>query len=168
MALSRRAQFTGAVLGGIGVATALASPGYAQQEAQPVQYETTQPVQYDASESPLVQASQYGSADRNNIGIMVYYGPGNGITQDQAGEYVVQRLEAAAKQRGLDIDAEYFVSRTQGEGISVGYHMGNTSVDAQDIRIAVADDSLDAAIDKRVTTGRLLARADFDGPSGAN
>lgn len=110
-----------------------------------------------AYESPIEQAGLYGQEDLDNIGITVFYGVNNGVTKEQVGEFVERKLLEQAAQRGMNIDPRYFVIDADFEGVGVGYHMGGLAVDAQDIREAVSEETLNEVLDTRQNTARLLA-----------
>jgi len=115
---------------------------------------------------PLEQAGDFGLADTNNVGIILYYGSENGVTPEQAGDWIIGKLkDRLAKRRAEDpkllpsgIDAVYFVQDvSEGMvGIRVGYLMGGVSVDTQEIRAATTDEVLDEVLHKRAVSARLL------------
>ncbi len=119
-----------------------------------------------AQNSALGKAGQFARDDLNNIGIIIYYGSGNGATPEQAGDYVLnklnKRLEERVKQdpsfNPSNIDAAYFIQHLDPdarEGIVVGFLMGGQGI-KKDIREAVTNNVLDDVLDKRATSARLL------------
>lgn len=150
MALSRR-DFIGAAAVG---AMALATPAIAQ-DAQ---------VKNAAYVSPIVQAGDYGEAGPDNIGIMIYFGQGNGVTKDQVGEFVIRKLQERAALRGMNINPQYFILDADWQGVAVGYHMGGVSVDSQDLKSAVQPSVIDHVLDDRDRTAKLLAQVALQDP----
>jgi len=116
----------------------------------------------------LEQAGDFGQVDNNNIGIVLYYGSENNATPEEAGNWVIDKLNTRLRERQatdplllpLGIDALYYVEKLNDgtRGIAVGWHMGGVSVDKREIRAAVEVKVLDEVIDKRSLTANLLQR----------
>ncbi len=99
----------------------------------------------------------------NGVGVVIYYGSGNGSPADAVGEYVVDLLENYAADRNKYIDAEYFVDEIpQMTGIRVEYAIGSNGVASQEIRSALTDATFDNIISKRDAANRVLQLASLD------
>lgn len=144
-----------AIVGLSAIAAVAVAPAYAEDKP-------TSPTTESSMEHPqkpaLVRAGNFGKADRKNVGIMMYYGTGNGSSPEEVGEFIEAGLEDAAEQRGIDLDAEYFFTKTDHfEGIVVGYLIGGLSIDGMDIREAIKPETYDMVIDKRQSINMTLA-----------
>tara|TARA_R110000772_G_scaffold177422_5_gene288980 strand:+ start:179 stop:664 length:486 start_codon:yes stop_codon:yes gene_type:complete len=110
----------------------------------------------------LVKAGRFGMK-QDQVGIMMYYGSGNGDPADAIGDYVASELEARAKDRGDFLQADYFVEYVQDmEGIVLAYHIGGREIPGQDIRTAITEEAFDAAIDLRSVANKGLQLAELD------
>lgn len=119
-------------------------------------------------ERAIVAAGNYGLRAGNYIGVVIYYGPDNEATPEEAGEWVrskiINRLQVRER-RDPRIQPEnfhiaYFVQHDPegNPGISVSYYLGIAGIDAREIRASVTDEVLDQLIDKRLAATRLLNR----------
>ena len=124
------------------------------QEARPIQINST------TTQPAIVQAGNFGQADSNNVGIMIYYGSGNEPTPDQVGNFIVGKLESAASASGQTVNADYFwVNAPNMEGIVVTFHMGGLSMDNYDIRDAIAPDTLSRVVQRRDDINKTIDMA---------
>ena len=123
------------------------------------------PIQINASQEPiaLVQAGNFGNAGRENVGIMMYYGSGNGSTADEVGTYLNENLEGRASERNATIDAEFFVNHLpEIEGIIITFHVGGQAIGPMDIREAITEATFDKVIDTRQDVNRLMSMVSLD------
>lgn len=130
-----------------------------------VHAQDAKPIQINASQEPiaLVQAGNFGLADDQNVGIMMYYGSGNGSTADEVGTYLTENLQDRAAERDAQVTADYFVQDLpEIEGIIVTFHVGGQAVGPMDIRKAVTEEAFDTVIDTRQDVNRLMALASLD------
>ena len=124
--------------------------------------EDAQLMQISGQRAPLAQAGDFGMRE-NNVGVLMYYGYGNGSSPDDVGNYIVEELEAYALKNGEYLNADYFVQEVPGlEGIRVAYHIGGSGVASQDIRMAITEDTFADVVEKRETANRTLTLASLE------
>jgi len=105
----------------------------------------------------LVQADDYGLENIQNIGAMIYYGPGTGVSEREVCELIKSRLGELGVARNMIIQPEGFFAFDKTPGIAVGYHVGGVSVDKVGVRAAVKKKHLTSVMDKRQLTVQLLS-----------
>ena len=165
MALQKISKSFGGMKGTLAATLSAAAMMSAFSGAVQAEKADFQPVYHNQYEEPaLVQAGDYGLADTKNIAIMVYYGPGNGVTAEQVGEFITNLIKKEADLRQMDVVPAYFVEYGGAPGIAVAYHVGGASIDKQGIRNAVKPDTINAVLDKRQLTAKLFAFDDTPKP----
>lgn len=120
--------------------------------------------------SSLVPAGDFGLADGNNIGMIIYYGTGNGSSPEDVAAFLISKLDERLNERIAedptlmvqDIDVEYYITNIEQEGIGVAYMMGGMSVGPVDINQAFTPETLNQVLENRENTARLLADAGQD------
>ena len=165
MAKSRRAfsAVAGVTLAGLAIAAPAFSGDNAKNNFTPtvtassVVDENIQPVGLTEQSPALVRAGNYALENTSNVAIMIYYGPGNGVSEDQVGEFVADQVTAIAQDRKLHVTPDYFVEYGGEEGIAVGFLVGGDSVDKQDLKSAVQPENINEVLDKREATARMFA-----------
>ena len=112
-----------------------------------------------APTSALEQAGDFGLSGRDNVGIIVYYGKGNGNTPEEFGAYVAKKVSDAAALRGEQINPKYFITHLNDNttGVVLAYHMGGASVGPIDIRDGITEDTLKEVLDLRARSRNFLA-----------
>lgn len=103
--------------------------------------------------SAMRQASNYSSST-GGIGIVVYYGSGNGISADDLG----QRFVDGIQRRGAQ--ARYFVVPSNAEGASLAFHIDDTARGPMNVTEAVS--RIDEIVALRGIRNRTLAAATMD------
>lgn len=127
------------------------------QELRPIQINAT------ADDPALVEAGTFGNQSPENVGILVYYGSGNGSPSDAVGERLVSDLETAASAQGIDLDANYYVQNLpEIEGILVGFFPGPQSIGPVDIRTALQPQTYQTVINQRLQTNRTMSLASLE------
>ncbi len=132
--------------------------------------DTSETANVDTNSEPyqMTLADDHAMADYDNIAVLLYYGPGNGATPDQAGKYVMQKIKDRHEQRMRtdpsyeleNINLKYFIEYTDPngpEGIAVSFLAGGVGIGPFDIRDAVKQEPLDKILDFREISKRLLS-----------
>lgn len=116
------------------------------------------------TDSPaLIEAGRFGNSSENNVGIILYYGSGNGSPSDAVGDRLVSDLETAASSQGVELDADYFVQDLpEIEGILVGFFPGPKAIGPLDIRTALQEETYQTVINQRLQTNRTMSLASLD------
>ncbi len=113
-------------------------------------------------QNPIVQAGSQGMK-YNGVGVLIYYGAGNGSPADAVGEYVVGLLEDYATEKRDHIDAAFFVDEIPNmTGIRVEYYVGSNGVASQDIETAIENRTFEQVLEKREAANQVLQMASLD------